>query len=44
MNGVDYNHKKNDMGLKEAIVIALQANKEWRLIGSMSLVQIHKWY
>jgi hypothetical protein len=35
---------KNDIGLKEAIVIALQANKEWQLIGSMSLVQIHKWY
>ncbi len=29
---------KNDIGLKEAIVIALLANKEWQLIGSMSLV------
>jgi hypothetical protein len=34
---------KNDIALKEAIVIALQANKEWQLIGTMSLVQIQKW-
>jgi len=35
---------QNEIGLKEAIVIALQANKEWQLTGSMNLVQIHKWY
>jgi hypothetical protein len=32
MNGVDYKHLKNDIGLKEPIVIALQAKiKEWQL-------------